>query len=232
MGALKKLGLLLKARGKYPPYKDWDEATVHQWENIRKGYVYEREREIFARLRKGYSERVLDLACGSGRYTEMFECRDYVGVDFSSAMLRLAKKRYPEAHFVLADAFCLPFRDGVFDEVFACRFIHHYTDLFGFYCEVRRILSANGVFVFDLTHKLSIPYVIARLLRITLYAKNKSEFIAEYDSILSVVDSVEFFFLPSILYSLMSRLVSGKIDDLFSRFLPTRSFCVATKKVK
>ena len=41
--------------------------------------------------------RVLDLACGNGRWLARFRPADYVGLDLNEAMLREARQRYPDA---------------------------------------------------------------------------------------------------------------------------------------
>jgi ubiquinone/menaquinone biosynthesis C-methylase UbiE len=63
---------------------------------------------------------ILEVGCGSGYYSEIlsyFLGRSvrYVGLDYSAAMLQLARKRYPEQAFVLADATALPFAEGTLD---------------------------------------------------------------------------------------------------------------------
>lgn len=220
--------MLFEARDKYPPYKDWNKPKVFEWEKIRLGYVYNTEKKIFKRLMQGLNHgRILDLACGSGRFTTIFNGEKYIGLDFSPSMIRLSKERNPESDFVIADAFKLPFSHETFDLIFACRFIHHYEDLTVFLGEVSRLLKPNGVFVFDVTHKASLPYLIARIIGITLYAKAPIQFIKH----LKPCRSIKYFFLPSVFYSLIPLSVSKVIDRIFSRILPSRSFWVVSKTV-
>jgi SAM-dependent methyltransferase len=63
-------------------------------------------------------ERVLDLACGAGRHSKLL-CERWwtVGLDLSSALLRVARRDSPEAPYVRADMRELPFADGTFDLV-------------------------------------------------------------------------------------------------------------------
>ena len=65
--------------------------------------------------------RVLDLACGTGFWTEaMTEARSIVGADYNDAVLRIARdKGIAGAAFVRADNDALPFAPGTFDVV-AC----------------------------------------------------------------------------------------------------------------
>ena len=61
--------------------------------------------------------RVLDLACGTGYWTEaMSEARSIVGADFNDTVLRIARaKGIGGAAFVRADNDALPFAPGAFD---------------------------------------------------------------------------------------------------------------------
>lgn len=61
--------------------------------------------------------RVLDLACGNGRWLDRFRPGSYVGLDRNHAMLDEARRRWPHARFVRGDMTQLPFADGSFDGV-------------------------------------------------------------------------------------------------------------------
>ncbi|MGM3273886.1 class I SAM-dependent methyltransferase [Ralstonia sp. 24A2] len=63
------------------------------------------------------SARVLDLACGTGFWTEaMTDARSIVGADYNDTVLRIAHgKGIAGASFVRADNDALPFAPGAFD---------------------------------------------------------------------------------------------------------------------
>ena len=75
---------------------------------------------------------VLEIACGTGRFTTMLAERgaDIVGLDISSAMMAEGRKKARAAgvadriEFIRGDAARLPFPDDHFDTVFAMRFFH------------------------------------------------------------------------------------------------------------
>lgn len=69
------------------------------------------------------SPSVLEVGCGSGYYSEVLRCLlphpvVYVGLDYSTAMISLARRRYPFQQFVVGDATALPFASAAIDIVF------------------------------------------------------------------------------------------------------------------
>jgi ubiquinone/menaquinone biosynthesis C-methylase UbiE len=68
--------------------------------------------------------RILDIACGTGWLTRLLR-GDVVGVDQSEAMLAIARRRMPAAHFVRVDVPPLPFSADSFDLAFAAHIYSH-----------------------------------------------------------------------------------------------------------
>lgn len=117
------------------------------------------------------SLRVLDLACGAGRYSRLLaaEGHSVVGLDLSEELLLVAAAVLPpdgQRHgprFVRADMRCLPF-SGAFDLV-----LNMFTS-FGYFeddsenalvlSELARALRAGGVFLIDYMNR---PWVLATL---------------------------------------------------------------------
>jgi SAM-dependent methyltransferase len=59
--------------------------------------------------------RIIDLACGNGRWLDRIRPSSYVGIDPNEAMLEQARLRHPQAQFIRGDMTVLPFADGSFD---------------------------------------------------------------------------------------------------------------------
>src|SRR5690242_13757614 len=70
---------------------------------------------------------VLDIACGPGFVTSAVLARgaDARGLDFSSAMLAIARSREPTLRFDEGDAETLPYADASFEGVVSNFGIHH-----------------------------------------------------------------------------------------------------------
>jgi ubiquinone/menaquinone biosynthesis C-methylase UbiE len=92
--------------------------------------------------------KALDLCCGQGNVSEALLSRGcrVVGVDFSPAMLAMARQRAPAATFIEADAQDLPFADGSFDRVVSNLGVCHVPDQPRALAEVRRVLRPGGKF--------------------------------------------------------------------------------------
>ncbi|MDP3976161.1 MAG: methyltransferase domain-containing protein, partial [bacterium] len=80
--------------------------------------------ELISRIPKG--SKVLDLGCGNGRLYGALKSLevDYTGVDFCSALLEIARRKYPQQHFVEQDITELEM-DGHFDVVVSIAAFHH-----------------------------------------------------------------------------------------------------------
>lgn len=117
--------------------------------------VDRREKEaVLAALEPLEGKRVLEVACGTGRFTVMLAERgaDVVGLDISGAMLRQGRQKARNAgvadhlEFLRGDAARLPFPDDYFDAVFAMRFFHLAGTPASFLSEMRRVTSDQVFF--------------------------------------------------------------------------------------
>src|SRR5690242_15545970 len=125
---------------------------------------------------------LLELASGTGTMTtalaqrlqERGRCDRVVGLDSSKAMLRIAAQRAPDIEWVWGDMRSPPI-EGEFDFVFCCYNTLHEMliddDLLQVFHAVRKLLSREGAFVFDIYNPnlqyLRIPHInhVARSVR-------------------------------------------------------------------
>lgn len=110
--------------------------------------------------------RVLDLACGNGRWLSRFQPGSYVGVDLNASMLAQARERYPNAEFIQADMTAVPLPDGSFEGVISMFGAMGHLPPLGQKAMVReawRLLEPGGLAVFtngNLWSPFSLPTTI------------------------------------------------------------------------
>ncbi len=106
-------------------------------------------REIRARIRRelvlGPGRRSLDLACGPGAFSDLFEGGDYVGIDLNRRYIDHAR-RHRKGTFVVGDARKVELPDARFDQILIFGLLHHLpdADVRAVLSESRRLLAAGG----------------------------------------------------------------------------------------
>ena len=106
-------------------------------------------------------KKVLEIACGTGRFSVMLAERgaDVVGLDISAPMLGEGRRKADRANvgdhieFMRGDAARLPFPDDHFDAVFAVRFFHLADTPEEYLTEMARV--SKGKVVFDTYNRMS-----------------------------------------------------------------------------
>lgn len=92
--------------------QDYNQLRCSHWDAIaRSGLTrspfnqeYQRRLQELYRLAISPKLRVLEIGCGAGDLLAAVQPSYGVGVDFSDAMIKLARQRHPELHFIQADA--------------------------------------------------------------------------------------------------------------------------------
>ena len=105
---------------------------------------------IESRVRGRSIHRILDLGCGTGRFSQALATRfdaDVVGVDPSRKMLAIARGKPHEAQvrYVEGRAEAIPLEEESVDMVFTSMTFHHFTDRALAASECRRVLRPAGV---------------------------------------------------------------------------------------
>lgn len=98
--------------------------------------------------------RVLDVCCGHGIVSQKAAQRGahVTGVDFSPAMIRMARENAPTADFIEGDALDLPCDDGTVDAVVMGFGILHVPDAEAAAAEAARVLKPGGRFAYSCWH--------------------------------------------------------------------------------
>ena len=89
--------------------------------------------------------RTLDLGCGPGAFSDLFEAGDYVGVDMNARYIDHARKHRKGA-FVVGDARKVDLPDARFDQILIFGLLHHLPDedVRAVLSESRRMLAPGG----------------------------------------------------------------------------------------
>lgn len=98
--------------------------------------------------------RILDLCTGHGVVASELVERgaSVVGLDFSDAMIKLARNAVPEAEFVQGDALSMDFADSSFDAVTIGFGVPHFPDPVCGLTEAARVLKPGGKIAFSVWH--------------------------------------------------------------------------------
>lgn len=112
-----------------------------------RGYNWKELKILETYLANG--EKILDLGCGNGRLYDFLKDKqiDYYGIDISEKLIEIAKSRYPEGKFQVANVLNLPFPENFFDKVLNIAVLHHIPSKeFKLQAlkEVRRVLKKDG----------------------------------------------------------------------------------------
>lgn len=106
---------------------------------------------LIAAVRAGPGIAALDLCCGHGNVAAglLKTGARVTGLDFSPAMLKMARAAVPEALFVEGDAMSLSFEDQSFDVVTIGFGLPHVPDPPKVVAEARRVLRPGGRLAFS-----------------------------------------------------------------------------------
>jgi SAM-dependent methyltransferase len=132
-------------------YAGWETAASH-YESLFAGATKPYVDPLLEAVRTSPGIHLLDVACGPGIATSRARETGAIatGVDFSPAMIALARSGYADIDFIEADATALPFQDRSFDAVIANFGVHHFEDPARALREFERVLKPLGRLAFTL----------------------------------------------------------------------------------
>jgi ubiquinone/menaquinone biosynthesis C-methylase UbiE len=134
------------------------------------GREYEDRTEAIAlrRLLPKKGRILLELGAGAGRNTPRYLGFDrIILLDYSRTQLEQAQQRLGPSDryiFVAADAYRLPFVDGLFDAATMIRTLHHMADAPKALGQVRNVLRSDGIFILEFANKLNLKAILRYLL--------------------------------------------------------------------
>lgn len=134
------------------------------------GREYEDRTEAIAlkRLLPKNGRLLLELGAGAGRNTPRYRGFErIILLDYSRTQLEQAQQRLGTSDkyvYVAADAYRLPFVDGLFDGATMIRTLHHMADAPKALRQVRNVMRLGGTFILEYANKLNLKAILRYLL--------------------------------------------------------------------
>lgn len=121
----------------------WDRAARST--SVRDDFIVDKslaDEDFIAILKPLLSGRVLEIGCGIGRLSELYDC----GIDISEQML---KQTPPGKEHRLTSGRVIPYGDESFDTIFCVQVFQHLPDIQNYISEAYRVLKPSGRFIFQ-----------------------------------------------------------------------------------
>ena len=152
-----------------PPVCDYEGSDYQTsfWDQGGREYEDRTEAIALKRLLPQRGRLLLELGAGAGRNTPRYVGFDrIVLLDYSRTQLEQAQQRLGQSNkyiYVAADAYRLPFVDGLFDTVTMIRTLHHMADAPRALGQVKDVLRFEGVFILEFASKLNMKAILRYL---------------------------------------------------------------------
>ena len=104
----------------------------------RKNWYYWEDLENFCCLLIPENARVLEVGCGTGDLIASLKTKNRVGIDYSSGMIEIARKKYPDIDFSCMEAEDLTF-DEPFDYIILSNTIGYLEDIQGVFAGLMKV---------------------------------------------------------------------------------------------
>jgi len=150
----------------------WNEHTgwaagLHKMNPVRASYFETTFIKHFGDHSK--SKKYLDIGCGGGILSEEMAKRGFnvTAIDLSPASIETAKQHAAKMNvtninYLVGNAYSLPFENESFDAVIMSDVLEHIHDLPKAIIEISRVLTPNGIFVFDTVNRTLFSYIVLK----------------------------------------------------------------------
>ncbi|MEW6287717.1 MAG: class I SAM-dependent methyltransferase [Chloroflexota bacterium] len=154
----------------HPPVCNYEGSDYQTsfWDKGGREYEDRTEAIAIKRLLPPGGRLLLELGAGAGRNTPRYLGFDrIVLLDYSRTQLEQAQARLGTSDkyiYVAADAYRLPFVDGVFDAATMIRVLHHMADAPRALAQVKNALASGGTFILEFANKQNLKAIFRYLL--------------------------------------------------------------------
>lgn len=153
-------------------YKKYRENRISHWNRIAgksaqwnrcNAYYHQRLQDVF-RFVVPPGQRIIEIGCGKGDLLASLKPSHGVGVDFSDEMIKLAKSRHPDLHFVQADGHEIDLKDK-FDFVIFSDVVNELWDVQTVFQKILALTSPRSRIIINFYSRLwELPLGIIRKL--------------------------------------------------------------------
>jgi ubiquinone/menaquinone biosynthesis C-methylase UbiE len=150
----------------HPPVCNYEDSDYQSsfWDKGGRQYEDGAEAVALKRLLPQSGHLLLELGAGAGRNTPRYAGFErIVLLDYSRTQLEQARQRIGKGDkyvYVAADAYRLPFIDGLFDAATMIRVLHHFVDAPKALGQVRNALQPGGIFILEFANKLNLKAML------------------------------------------------------------------------
>ncbi len=149
-----------------PPVCDYEGSDYQTsfWDKGGRAYEDAAEAIALKHLLPKSGRLLLEIGAGAGRNTPRYAGFErIVLLDYSRTQLEQARQRLRRSDkyiYVAADAYCLPFVDGLFDAATMIRTLHHMSDAPKVLAQAARVLQPNSTFILEFASKLNLKAIL------------------------------------------------------------------------
>lgn len=148
-----------------PPVCDYEGSDYQTsfWDKGGREYEDRTEAIALKRLLPRNGRLLLELGAGAGRNTPRYKGFErIVLLDYSRTQLEQAQQRLGKSEkyvYVAADAYRLPFVEGLFDGATMIRTLHHMADAPKALEQVKKVMRLGGTFILEFANKLNLKAI-------------------------------------------------------------------------
>ncbi|MFZ5857022.1 MAG: methyltransferase domain-containing protein [Chloroflexota bacterium] len=154
-----------------PPVCDYTDSDYQTsfWDKGGRAYEDAAEAIALKHLLPKSGRLLLEIGAGAGRNTPRYAGFErIVLLDYSRTQLEQAQARLGKSDkyiYVAADAYRLPFADGLFDSATMIRTLHHMADAPKVLVGVARVMQNDAIFILEFANKQNLKSILRWLLR-------------------------------------------------------------------